>query len=759
MNSVDKTNKILNVLLNILTAGVVLVSYLALYAVPDYGSMALIIPVIPILLSFFVDKLEKLIPYYTKVIQIPLLCLGLFLPIIVSVLGILHAVMLLTSAIQLTLLVYPKGIREYLYLIFMSFFLFLGAGAQAPEPIVGFAIVLFICFVVVLLPITTMSESVRRTEETESAEVSVITPISTKKNSRIWITFGILFILVWSLIFLGFTYIPRVEAGLLGRDIGLRARTGIPQSVSLRGGESIELSPTPVLSAYFPDASDMQPIPEEKLYWRVTTLPVYLGNQWRRWPLERSYEPTESDNFLYFLRKVQSRTQEKQLRVDTVSIFGRKVPYRRFAYEVYLDKVPEVGLPLLDKVQGFSSPKTGSQVVLGWDNTRDATVVLSTSGVRRLVYAGISDIIDWLPEKLRGANDNYKEVLTEQDYKILTQEDLTGRTREIIQEIVRGKETVYDKVKAIEEWLSGPEFRYSLNVPPLPLEHPIDAFLLEFKSGHCELFASAMALAVRSLGIPARVVSGYRGGEWDPDTKSYLVREGMAHLWVEVLFLDYGWVPFDPSPRGVDLQMFENMYLRLLSRFLLRGKIFWYRRIVGFDRGYQLPTLDFLNIGIFKGIDEIINPGGNRMIPSTSLFLFGLILLVFLLMAFKLLATLWVIIKSIIIQGLPKGTRKTIKFTPEQLQARNLFLLLEKTFKKAGWDISSMTVEEIDRQLCEKQFEFSEDIRKFLGEYNAVRFGFARWQPGKVTFWRKKIPVWATALANYFNNRKKLSLQ
>jgi transglutaminase-like putative cysteine protease len=75
----------------------------------------------------------------------------------------------------------------------------------------------------------------------------------------------------------------------------------------------------------------------------------------------------------------------------------------------------------------------------------------------------------------------------------------------------------------------------------------MNAFFTEVRRGHCELFASAMALAVRSLGIPARVVTGYLGGEWDPQNHSYLVREGMAHLWVEVLFPQYGWVPFDPS--------------------------------------------------------------------------------------------------------------------------------------------------------------------------------------------------------------------
>lgn len=752
MGSMDNYNRMFKITYHLLTVGIVIISYLALSAVPEYGTPVILVPIVPIFLSFFVERLEKTIPYYSKVVQVPLFCLGLSLPVLVSILGILHTVMLLTSAIQLTLLIYPKGIREYLYLVFMSFFLFLGAGAQAPEPIVGLSIGLFVSLVILLLPLVTISEETKTIGNIESTKINLVSSTySFKWKYSFWIVFIIMFVSIWIMVLVGFVYTPRVEAGLLGRDIGVRARTGIPQSVSLKGGQSIELSPTPVLSAYFPNATEVQPIPENKLYWRITTLPVYLGNQWRRWPLENSYEPTESENFLFFLRRFQTRQSGEDIKDIDFSL-NRKLPYKRVLYEVYLDSVPEVGLPLLDKPQNISILKSGTQIVLGWDNTRDATAVIATPGVRRLVYLGVSDIIDWIPANLRQAKDNYRESLNPQDYKILTQEDLSDRAKSIIQEVVRGKETVYDKVKAIEDWLSGPGFRYTLDIPPLPLENPIDAFLLEVKSGHCELFASAMALAVRSLGIPARVVSGYRGGEWDPVSRSYIVREGMAHLWVEVLILGYGWVPFDPSPRGVDFQLMENKYLQAITRLLLRGKIFWYRRIVGFDRGIQLPSLEFLNIGIFRDIDELINPNGNRMIPSTSLFVVGLVFLVFTFVSLKILVLLWELLKFILRLKLKEDHFRRIRFTRDQIQARKLFLMFEKVTRRAGWDITKLTVEEIDRYLSGTDLALRDEVREFLREYNEVRFGLGSWQGERVTFWRDRIVKWYPIFSSYFRN-------
>jgi hypothetical protein len=80
-------------------------------------------------------------------------------------------------------------------------------------------------------------------------------------------------------------------------------------------------------------------------------------------------------------------------------------------------------------------------------------------------------------------------------------------------------------------------------------ENPIEDFLFRYKSGHCEYFASAMVLLLRSQGIPARLVTGFLGGEYNPFEGYTIVRNTNAHAWVEAYLADSGqWRIFDPTP-------------------------------------------------------------------------------------------------------------------------------------------------------------------------------------------------------------------
>src|SRR4029077_17336604 len=96
-------------------------------------------------------------------------------------------------------------------------------------------------------------------------------------------------------------------------------------------------------------------------------------------------------------------------------------------------------------------------------------------------------------------------------------------------------------------------------------------FLFERKQGDWEYFASSMAVMLRTLRIPARVVNGFRTGEFNDLTSQYLVRASNAHSWVEVYFPDYGWGGFDPTPVGADRARASRvmLYLDALSSFWL----------------------------------------------------------------------------------------------------------------------------------------------------------------------------------------------
>jgi hypothetical protein len=76
----------------------------------------------------------------------------------------------------------------------------------------------------------------------------------------------------------------------------------------------------------------------------------------------------------------------------------------------------------------------------------------------------------------------------------------------------------------------------------------VDYFPFEALGGTCAYFASAMAVMLRTQGVPARVVSGYAMGEYDYSRGAYRVSVNAAHAWVQVYFPDYGWVEFEPTP-------------------------------------------------------------------------------------------------------------------------------------------------------------------------------------------------------------------
>jgi transglutaminase-like putative cysteine protease len=104
-------------------------------------------------------------------------------------------------------------------------------------------------------------------------------------------------------------------------------------------------------------------------------------------------------------------------------------------------------------------------------------------------------------------------------------------------------------IRAIEHLKSG-GYTYTLD-PPILGQHSVDEFLFESKLGFCEHFASAFAFLMRAAGLPARVVTGYQGGELNPIDRVFTVRQSEAHAWTEVYFAGRGWVRVDPTGAAV----------------------------------------------------------------------------------------------------------------------------------------------------------------------------------------------------------------
>ncbi len=215
--------------------------------------------------------------------------------------------------------------------------------------------------------------------------------------------------------------------------------------------------------------------------------------------------------------------------------------------------------PTRDVAQVFHVEKDSSNVILG--AYRPETVFFPTSSIKvdpynalrapyeipaGSTYSVISQVPNVSPSQLRSAGTNYPEEIAEKYTGI----PATGleRTRELARELTEGATNPYDAVMAMNQHLKE-TYPYDLSIPPQRQEmDAVEYFLFEQRRGYCEQFSSSLAVMARSLGIPARVATGYVPGEYNPFTGLHEVRASDAHAWVEVYFPGYGWSTFDPTP-------------------------------------------------------------------------------------------------------------------------------------------------------------------------------------------------------------------
>ena len=124
-----------------------------------------------------------------------------------------------------------------------------------------------------------------------------------------------------------------------------------------------------------------------------------------------------------------------------------------------------------------------------------------------------------------------------------------ARTWELVQRLKQDAETPVDYIRAVDEYLHQPEFRYIEQPPAVPVDDaPLDFFLNVSHQGYCQHYAGAMAVMLRMAGIPARVATGFSPGGYSESKRAWIVRDTDAHAWVEVWFDQYGWVTLDPTP-------------------------------------------------------------------------------------------------------------------------------------------------------------------------------------------------------------------
>lgn len=159
------------------------------------------------------------------------------------------------------------------------------------------------------------------------------------------------------------------------------------------------------------------------------------------------------------------------------------------------------------------------------------------------VVTGLASTAD--AADLQQAGTEYPTWVT--DRYLQLPDTVTERTRNLARELAAGQPSVFDTALAVQTYVRQTiTYNEDISAPPRD-QDVVDYVLFDSQEGYCEYYASAMTVLLRAEGIPARVVGGYFPAPFDAEEEGFLYREKNAHLWVEVFFPGYGWIPFEPT--------------------------------------------------------------------------------------------------------------------------------------------------------------------------------------------------------------------
>lgn len=197
---------------------------------------------------------------------------------------------------------------------------------------------------------------------------------------------------------------------------------------------------------------------------------------------------------------------------------------------------------------GFISSDTPALIhVSGGDDVMAVTVPRVLSPGEH--YSVKSFISSAAGSDLSGAGENYPESI--KAIYLQLPSDFPGDIRQLSENVTGKAKTPYDKVMAIDNYLSRIPYQEEIEAPPKGTDG-VKYFLFNQKSGFCLYYASAMAVMLRSVDVPSRIVVGYLPGDPGEEAGQYILRDKHYHTWPQVYFSGYGWVDLEATPSGTE---------------------------------------------------------------------------------------------------------------------------------------------------------------------------------------------------------------
>jgi transglutaminase-like putative cysteine protease len=293
------------------------------------------------------------------------------------------------------------------------------------------------------------------------------------------------------------------------------------------------------------------------------------------------------------------------------------------------------------------------------------------------------------------------------------------RVAELAKELTLGATSDLESAQRIVRYLQSDRYKYSLELPAVKNQQPLEAFLFDQKRGHCEYFASAMAILLRSVDIPARNVTGFVGGRYNPYGGYYALRQGDAHSWVEAYIDGRGWVTYDPTPPlraelGPKISLWAD-----LQAFMDALKTRWLTSVVGYDLRTQVSMLKKL-AQFFSSSGEKRDSGGGSQgqIDFSGLKRAGRGLAL-LLVAAGFLGLAWYTYRRRVHPG-----KKDRPLTPQVADAVRLYRDLERALNAGGQGRPpGATPLEHAQSLEETSFSCAAEVRQVTEAYMRVRYG------------------------------------
>lgn len=442
----------------------------------------------------------------------------------------------------------------------LSFALLVAATAYLPGLLFGVA---FVAFVVIATLAIMIGHLRRQAEAHDVARVPIDRTFLTATGALSLVTLGMAV-----LVFLAFPRLPRnlFNTGIQAQGASM---AGFSDQVSL-GAHGARIYPNPdVVLRVELDGAAAAGVPPRvsDLYWRGRSYDHFDGLRWTRSRVPRSRPPG-----WWYERWSDGARQQR--------IYGGGLDARvLFGLHPVLDVDAHSGIrPVMDEV--------GDMTYVG--GAAPIYTVVSAAGpppAERLRSAVPGPRIRPQDGPAQSLDDQLRLIARAYYLQLPS---LSPRIAALADSLTQGAPTQYDRVLAVQRWLRT-QFRYTLELPATAEQATLEHFLFERRAGHCEYFSTALAVLLRSVGIPARNVNGFLGGEWNEFGRYIAVTQNEAHSWVEVWFDELGWVQFDATPAGAARALARDDPFFGSFRFVFDGlQHRWNKWVVDYNLTKQL---------------------------------------------------------------------------------------------------------------------------------------------------------------------------